>query len=126
METNKPSIISFDFKKNRIRISRSALNAIGNPEYVQILINPITKEVVIHKSIPEDHLAHRVKYTKIRNHSYELYSKSLITSIQEVCPTLQANRTYTLNNTAIRSGNLIVFSLKDAEKSLKEDKKDYA
>ncbi len=36
-------LICIDFKKNRIRIHRNTLRQIGNPEYIQLLVNPDQK-----------------------------------------------------------------------------------
>ena len=54
-------LICIDFKKNRIRIHRNTLRQIGNPEYIQLLVNPEQKMIGIKASCAEDKLAHKVK-----------------------------------------------------------------
>ena len=54
-------LICIDFKKNRIRIHRNTLRQIGNPEYIQLLVNPDQKMIGIKASCAEDKLAHKVK-----------------------------------------------------------------
>lgn len=51
-------LICIDFKKNRIRIHRNTLRQIGNPEYIQLLVNPDQKMIGIKASCAEDKLAH--------------------------------------------------------------------
>lgn len=43
-------LICIDFKKNRIRIHRNTLRQIGNPEYIQLLVNPDQKMIGIKAS----------------------------------------------------------------------------
>ena len=65
-------LICIDFKKNRIRIHRNTLRQIGNPEYIQLLVNPDQKMIGIKASCAEDKLAHKVKdYFVINGNSYE-------------------------------------------------------
>ena len=72
-------LICIDFKKNRIRIHRNTLRQIGNPEYIQLLVNPDQKMIGIKASCAEDKLAHKVKdYFVINGNSYELYSRESV------------------------------------------------
>lgn len=78
-------LICIDFKKNRIRIHRSTLRQIGNPEYIQLLVNPSQKMIAIKASCAEDKLAHKVKdYFVINGNSYELYSRELLYSLSQL------------------------------------------
>ena len=47
-------LICIDFKKNRIRIHSNTLRQIGNPEYIQLLVNPDQKMIGIKASCAED------------------------------------------------------------------------
>ena len=72
-------------KKNRIRIHRNTLRQIGNPEYIQLLVNPDQKMIGIKASCAEDKLAHKVKdYFVINGNSYELYSRELLYSLSQL------------------------------------------
>ena len=42
-------LICIDFKKNRIRIHRNTLRQIGNPEYIQLLVNPDQKMIGVQR-----------------------------------------------------------------------------
>ena len=78
-------LICIDFKKNRIRIHRNTLRQIGNPEYIQLLVNPDQKMIGIKASCAEDKLAHKVKdYFVINGNSYELYSRELLYSLSQL------------------------------------------
>ena len=39
--------ISIDLKKNRIRIHKNTLHAIGSPSYILLLVNPVENSLAI-------------------------------------------------------------------------------
>ena len=51
--------ITIDLKKNRIRVYRDTLHMISDPKYIQLLINPKAKKIIILGSTAYDHLAHK-------------------------------------------------------------------
>ena len=78
--SNQP-ILSIDLKKNRIRIHKRTLHLLGNPEYIQLLVNPDDRTIAIMKGISSDVLAHRVYYDRIKKgQSCELYSMKHVLS----------------------------------------------
>lgn len=78
--------LSIDLKKNRIRIHKKTLYMLGNPNYIQILVNPVKRTLAILPSVSEDHLAHKINwiYLDDSSKSYELYSKALIKTINSL------------------------------------------
>ena len=46
-ETLIPSVILVDLKKRRIRIRKSTLHQLGDPEYIQLLVDPTDRMVAI-------------------------------------------------------------------------------
>lgn len=116
-QEQQPSL-SIDLKKNRIRIHRRTLHLLGNPNYIQILVNPTKQSLVLLPSVSEDHLAHKINwlYLDDPSNSYELYSKALIKTIN----TLQAwepEQIYRIEGTCIatdNSGVAILFYLKES------------
>ena len=78
--------LSIDQKKNRIRIHKKTLYMLDNPTFIQILVNPDKKALVIMPSVKEDHLAHRINwmYLDDSSKSYELYSKTLVEMINSL------------------------------------------
>ena len=41
--------MAIDVKKNRLRVHKGTLRALGNPPYVQLLFSPKRKEIVVLK-----------------------------------------------------------------------------
>lgn len=74
---NTPKIV-IDSKNSRIRIHRNTLHLLGNPEYIQLLVNPEQLTLAILSS-PKQKTANAVRWDKIaESQSCELYSKILI------------------------------------------------
>lgn len=121
MERNNQPSIGIDLKKYRIRIHKTTLSALGRPDYIALLINPAENELIIHKSAEEDFLAHKVKYQKLREHPYELYSRDLIRSIMKVWPFLEEGSLYIIPGTVSPNGTYARFLLKDADKAEKKE-----
>ena len=93
--SNHPSsqpILCIDLKKNRIRIHKNTLHMLGDPEYIQLLVNPDTHMIAVRKSVRQDYLAHHVRacYSDIRN-SYELYSRELLQTLKQTNAELSNN-----------------------------------
>lgn len=113
-KTIKP-IIFIDQKKMRIRIHRTTLTALGNPKFVQILVNPKDYYIVIKSATAKDRLAHRVKTSiNSKHYSMELYSKDLILKFREVCEWLLPSEQYRISGEIIASESLARFNLKNA------------
>ena len=109
----KPSI-SVDMRKGRIRIHKHTLHALGDPDFVVLIINPDEYALGIKCSGIEDKLAHRVrKRIMATKECYELYSKSLIAALRDLCPDWNDDGTYRLEGKVITDENMVVFSLKD-------------
>lgn len=69
-------ILSIDLKKSLIRIHRNTLRLLGDPDYIQLLINPNSKMIAIKAGDKRDYLAHKVrKYRFETGYSYELYKR---------------------------------------------------
>lgn len=78
-ETSLKPVLCIDLKKNRIRIHKLTLHMLGDPEYIQLLVNPQDSMIAIKKSVRKDYLAHRVRYSKADSrYCYELYSTELL------------------------------------------------
>ena len=55
--SNHPSsqpILCIDLKKNRIRIHKLTLHMLGDPEYIQLLVNPDSHMIAVKKSVRQD------------------------------------------------------------------------
>ena len=78
--TDNSAIMTIDLKRSRFRIHKSTLNKMGNPQYVQFLVNPEEMFIAI---LGSDRplaggTANRVKLVQLPNHSIEFYSNTLL------------------------------------------------
>ena len=60
-QTSLKPVLCIDLKKNRIRIHKLTLHMLGDPEYIQLLVNPKSSMIAVRKSVRRDYLAHRVR-----------------------------------------------------------------
>lgn len=90
----KPAIL-VDLKKYRIRIHKNTLHAIGNPNHILLLVNPEERTLAIMCSDRSDPRAHHVMSASCSNNkSFELYSRSLVNSLHDICSSWQNNQSY--------------------------------
>ena len=116
-QEQQPSL-SIDLKKNRIRIHKKTLYMLGNPNYIQILVNPTEQTLAILPSVSEDHLAHKINwlYLDDSSKSYELYSKALIKTINSL-NIWKPRQIYRIDGTAVTNAAstiAILFCLKES------------
>lgn len=84
-KTSSPPILCIDLKKSRIRIHRNTLHILGDPDYIQLLVNPQSKLIAIRACGKNDYLAHKVQNYQFENRkSYELYSRELLRTMLSV------------------------------------------
>ncbi len=78
--------LSIDTKKNRIRFHKKMLHLLGDPPYLQLLINPETMIVAVKAlthSLSGDQ-SHKVsRYDLLSDNSIEIYSRYLVSKIVE-------------------------------------------
>ena len=110
MTENRP-LICIDPKKSRIRIHKATLNALGNPPYVQILINPDSRIIIVHTAHSEDSLAIRVVYPKLVSDSFELYSRELFRSLKDIAPDMRMSTSFRIAGQYRSRENLALFPL---------------
>ena len=109
MTSQKKAAITLDMKKQRIH--KQTLHMLGNPEYVQLLINPIQKSIVLLACPKEAFQAHKV--TPKKDADCELYSKELLRQLQLVDPHLEQNASYLLYGQIHLQLGLVQFHLAD-------------
>lgn len=114
-EKNIVTNISIDLKKMRIRIYKSTLHYLGDPRFIQILVNPKTQMLAL-RSVEKDNpllQAHRVDIENISpDDSYEIYSGSFLTKLCDIANITDQNCTYKLTGKVIPSEKVAVFPLK--------------
>lgn len=120
--------IAIDLKKNRIRIHKSTLRRLGDPQRVQLLFNPDKRALLIScpsKSISESQ-DEKVYFDKPgTDGTYQLYSCELMKRIQAVCPELEGHALYYVCGKYVPSMNAAHFQMDDCIKAKSnEDKQD--
>jgi len=107
--------ISIDLKKMRIRIYKTTLHYLGDPKYIQLLVNPKTQMLAL-RSVEKDTplgQAHKVNIENISpDDSYEIYSGSFLTKLCEIADIADQNCTYKLTGNVIPAEKIAVFPLK--------------
>ena len=112
-ETYRPSIL-VDMRKNRIRIHKNTLHALGNPNYVMLIVNPEEHTLGIKCSMQDDRLAHRIRRSTMQSRvCYELYSKRLMAALHKLCPDWSDKNNYRIEGELIAEENMAVFSMRD-------------
>ena len=107
--------ISVDLRKYRIRIHRKTLHSIGDPEYVLLLVNPEERTLAILRSSRSDPRAHHITWASLVNKkSFELYSRSLVESLCDVCRNWKHNQSYRMYGEIIPSEGVARFFMSEA------------
>ena len=109
--------IAVDFKKNRLRIHKYTLGHLGNPDYLQLLVNPKGMQIAIYGDDQKTRDGHRVNLKKLTpDNSYELYSKALFIQLRRLIPLLDAECTYRLTGNILQKENIALFPLSTLQK----------
>lgn len=113
--TDSLPIICIDFKKNRFRIHKNTLRMLGNPDYIQLLVNPYENILAIRCSFREDRLSHEVRLERFPSKSsYELYSYTLAANLLSRNQHLRNGNSYRFYGTLNSSHRIALFCLNDA------------
>ena len=112
MNESTNTTVTIDLRKARIRIFRHTIHALGDPKYIQLLVNPTNKTVAICNVDEEasNHLAHKVKMVT-GDASYEIYSRSFIAKLYEIVGSLDPQSSYRLSGHIVAGKRLAVFSM---------------
>ena len=90
--------MTIDPKKRRLRLYRSALHKLGEPDYVQFLVSPRQGMLIV--KIPEiiDATAHKIYWTKLEDNDQccEFYSKKFIERLYDELVVLSRNDSHSL------------------------------
>jgi len=102
-----------DLQYNTIRIHRNTLSYLGNPKFIQFMINPNTNEIIIKKCNSNDIGSERIRWEVLNenNKSCEFYSKSLIKLIRTVFYNDQDTNKYCFTGRYINAENLAIFDI---------------
>ena len=109
--------ITIDLKKYRIRVHKYTLGHLGNPDYLQLLVNPPSMQIGIFGDEQKTRDGHKVNLKKLNSdNSYELYSKSLIIQLRGLMPALEADATFRLLGYILQEENMAIFPLSTMQK----------
>lgn len=114
-----PTTLSIDLKKYRIRIHKSTLRLLGDPQYIQLLVNPESMAVAIRSATSafNNDQTHKISQKQVQSdNSVELYSRPFITRLCTVADGLDNGLTYHMHGEVLPSQNLAVFSLKTLQR----------
>ena len=107
--------ISVYLSHSRIRIHRDTLDALDNPPYVILVVNPREKALGIMGSQSKTPVSHRINPHPVRGKlNCELYSATLIGELQNLCPFMDGSddqRSWSFEGKVYPSENLAVFPL---------------
>ncbi len=106
--------ITIDPKKNRIRVYKTTLNALGTPPYVQLLVNP-TQKLVALLAVEKSNGAnqtHKIDWNdSTLENSFEIYSKPLIKNIFKILDGLDDTFSYRITGKIIPDKKIAIFAL---------------
>ena len=105
--------IAIDKRKHRIRLHKTMLRKLGNPKYIQLLINSdrmILAIVCLDKEMLGDQ-SFKINYNIASPDSIEMYSRSLVTQIYDLIKETDEDNTFRIYGEIIPSQNLAVFPL---------------
>lgn len=106
--------LSIDFKKNRIRVHKSVLHSLGDPKYIQLLVNPTSMEVAIRCiDIPlSGEPTHQISEKRLKSdNSYEIYSLPFLYKLAELVPETRSQGVFHLAGKVFTNKKMAIFSL---------------
>lgn len=113
-QTSQQPVLCIDLKKNRIRVHKVTLHMLGGPDFIQLLVNPSSGLLAIKGTIPEDHLGLKVhKELLTDGNCYEIHSKELMKTLQEVRSDWQNNHSYRIYGKCNEKSGIALFAMKD-------------
>ena len=112
--------ITLHCKRNRIRIFKDVVLAMGDPKYVRLLVNPEKKLLCVQACTKAEIRSFKVpdkNTTKDDRYFFEINSKELIDKIRMCVPHFDEKGTYTVFGQQVPEERLALFDLSAARKS---------
>lgn len=102
-------------RNQNMLIHRRTLQMLGNPTYIQLLVNPDSRTIAVKRTSEYDHLSHRIPENELLHHKCcELYSRNFLKALRTKSSEWTDKATYLIRGTLIESCNLVQFSMKDS------------
>ena len=113
-DSARPAIL-IDLKKDRIRIYKKTLHAIGDPKYILLLVNPEERAIVILRSDMDDQRAVRLPQARFNDKQcFELHSKALIQNLRCMSADWVDDYSYRIYGDVVDSEGVAQFCISDA------------
>lgn len=118
MNTVLKTSITLDMKKNRIRIHKSLYSVLGEPHYVQLLVNPKVRKIGIRAVDSASAFAQPIKISKQKSTEkcYEFYSSILLDKLYEEMKLSDKNGSYRIEGIVLPEEKTALFSFDSIEK----------
>lgn len=111
--------MAVDLKKYRIRIHKATIHKLGDPKYIQLLVNP-QKMIVAIRSVEQELLgdqSHKINVRRMKSdNSYEIYSRTFTLKLCEIIGDLETNYSYKFIGEILTEQKAAVFSLKTVQR----------
>lgn len=117
-EAHLTATMSIDTKRSRLRIHKAMLHQLGDPQYIQLLVNPASMAVAVRcvdAPFPGD-CVHMIGREWLRSvFSCEIYSRFFVDKLSALVPSMGENGLYRMSGEIIPSQKIAVFDLKTIE-----------
>ena len=109
--------LTIDGKKNRLRIAKPTMKALGEPRMVQLLFNP-TERIIVVRAAKEQTPGGQELYVHLSKPGgdYDFYSMPFVRKLRSTYPEMQERCTYRFYGEAIEKQHLAMFPLSTMEK----------
>ena len=124
--SNKIATMTIDPKRNRFRVHKATLSKIGNPPYIQFLINPEEMFLAILGSDKPlaGGTANKVNLIQTSYSSAEFYSSSLLNGVLGMIASLDFKCSYKLTGEIDVANRVAYFSMRTLKKHERRTSKD--
>ena len=113
--------ITIDLKRNRMRLLKSAVQVLGEPQKVQLLVNPYQKAIMIRSATDDTPGGQTLSVHPTKPYDYyEIYSLHFVQRLQRLFPDMQDCCTYRVHGKPVLKENGIVFLMNTLERIGKE------
>ena len=104
-----------DTKKRRLRIYNQTLALLDNPEYIQLLVNPEKKMILLCPATSRQASCERIKWKQLNeNQCCEIYSTSFVEKLMLLSNVWDKNMSYKLTGTLLPKQKFILYHMEDA------------
>ncbi len=112
--SGRPAIL-IDLKKDRIRIYKRTLHAIGDPKYILLLVNPEDRTIVILPSDRDDQRAFRLPQARFDDKQcFELHSKALVQNLRSMCDDWIDDYSYRIYGEVVKNKRIAQFCISES------------